>query len=344
MKKSLSLIAYILITIICGTESRAACPLPRTAIDFNIEPKYEYNKSSNSYVYTYKVTNGSQSKLNVSWFQIEGSEAAEVLKLPSKWWSYKFEPKEGRQPSTISFSAIGANNTIKPSSQPHIFQIRSKLRPGITPYYAEGAPNFGEGSSSGELKAVTINGDEEAAPDCPGFYINSKTILEQMQTGLTIGPVPDTQVDVKLKMKVLKDNPPKNWNEEAENPEISSIDKGKVELLLYADNKFDISKVDLKSIQFGPAKASPKQAKIASMGEVNSWKSKPHGKNKLVWMEFNLADLQVRCDVDNALFLRAKAGDKDIVGAVKMKPVICTPKIWKQMGIERKWPQTPEAH
>lgn len=113
---------------------------------------------------------------------------------------------------------------------------------------------------------------------------------------------------------------------------------------MYGAKDLDLSRVDLKSIQFGPAKAKPISLKVVTKGShFKHWRKKPDDKNKMIWLEFNLADLQIRCHLDKALFLKAKAGDKSILGAVAIKPVICDPKIWKQMGIERKWSQKPDA-
>jgi hypothetical protein len=190
-----------------------------------------------------------------------------------------------------------------------------------------------------------MNDDTGEVQECPGFYYDAPTTLQGMVTGVTTGPVSESQTDLKMRMIVIRDKSKKAPVDEDE-PIVSPLEKGKVEVVIFSDKEegVDVSKIDTKSVKFGPGEATPLKSRLLPSNEHKRWRF-PFFKKlpRILWMEFNLADLKIRCDLDKALFLKGKMGDvtkpetqTDVYGTIKMKPTICTPDIWKKMRAERR--------
>ncbi len=330
-------VRYLMMALFVSTGANAwaqQCPSPPTAIDPSIDVGYEFNKKDKTYTYTYKIRNGNRAQVEIFLIQLGLSQETEIVVVP-KDWRVKYQQSQADGKKLLMFSS--SINSLGRGSSEFVYKIRSTLRPGHVQYFMEGSPQDA-------LPSITVNGDDEVAVTCPGFY-TEKTAEEERVTGYTIGPVAADQLDVNLKLKVKKDRAPKGWDDEQDNPEISAIDKGKVEVLMTAEKDVDLSKVDLQSIRFGPAKIVPLTAKYGTKGEhCSHWKKRPASGRQYIWMEFNLADLQIRCDIDKALFLTAKAGTQKVYGASSIKPVLCDKDIWKQMAKDRKWNSSHDTH
>lgn len=304
------------IILICKSSYPSAqeCPTPPTAIDPKVESAVRFDNKKNEYIYTYKVRNGSSAKVGLYLLSVESKEAVTAVQMPPKWRS-SFDPAESSLPSR--FSLMSGTSELNPNAKELTFVVKSKLPPGLTKYYAEG-------QASGQLKAVTINGDDEATPDCPGFFTEESSNLKQMVQGVTTGPVALNQKEAKIKMKLHRKDYHKKFDDEEDEPEISPADKGNVELLIYDIEKTDLSEVDLKSITFGPYSTSPYHAElISNHSKLSHWRKKPNTSGKYIQALFKLDELKIRCDLDNALVLNAKAGEKLIVGSLKMKNKKC---------------------
>lgn len=304
------------------------CPTPPTAIDIKIENSVNYDKKQNEYIYSYKVRNGSNAKVGLYLIAIESKEPATTVQLPSKWQLYH-DPADTSLPSRMSF--MSGISQLDPNSNEITFIVKSKLPPGITKYYAEGR-------AVKDLKAVTINGDNEATPDCPGYFIDEASNLNQMIQGITIGPVPTNQKEAKLKMKLHRKNYNQKYDDEDEEPEISPEDKGNVEVLIYNIEDTDLSEVNLGSIKFGPYFTTPYFTELISKdSKLKHWRKKPNKDGKIIQALFKLTDLKIRCDLDTALVLNAKAGEKEIVGFVKIKPKTCNKFLMKSHRDKKKY-------
>lgn len=309
--KNLMLIVFSLYSL--ETISQV-CPVPPTAIDFKIDSSYQFDKKNNEYIYTYRVSNGKVAKTEVFRFLIEAIEDATLVEAAPKW-DKNFKPAEDGYPSVIRF--MSSFNELKPGSPILQFKIKSKLSPGPTKYYVEG--------NGGELQAITVNGDNEVPPVCPGFFLDESTTYKQLVSGVTIGPVPSNQVQLKVLMKVLRTNSTQKINDEEDNPEISPADEGTIELIIPESKSVPLETIDLKSLTFGPYGTSPFQSEITTLGaKLSHWKLLSKLKLKLLYLKFKLSDLKIRCELDKALILNGTAGDKKIIGTVSIRPKLCT--------------------
>lgn len=290
----------------------ANCPTSPVDIAPEVKVDYSFDKKSQDYIYNYKIQNASTAKTSLRLFEIESPLTATAIQLPTDW-DMEFQAAFSNEPSTITLST--SFNEIAPGKSLE-FKFKSKLGPGPVKYYALGR-------SSGQLKAITVNGDNEVAPICPGFFTEDSSVVRSRVSGVVIGPVPANQVEAKLKMKLLKEKPRKGEDDEADEPEVSPADEGTVELVLRHADGVDLSAVDLSSITFGPYETSPVSSElILGDQKIKHWRNKPHEK-KLIIMKFKLSDLKIRCELDRALLFKANAGDKKLVGAVMIKPKIC---------------------
>ncbi|MBC7385590.1 MAG: hypothetical protein H7301_05415 [Cryobacterium sp.] len=121
---------------------------------------------------------------------------------------------------------------------------------------------------------------------------------------------------------------------------------GQISLLVLSTKDFDATQIDLGSIVFGPAYASPVISKPSPIGHGEKISSDPQVdweeslksvrpelmdrkgvKFKNLLLTFNVADLDVQCNLDRALFLRGKTNSgQSIVGAIKAEIVGCKDK------------------
>jgi len=303
-------------TIYFAHTALAACPAPPTAIEPIVKVDHQFDKKSQDHIYTYTLTNGPSAKTTIWMFKVESPEGAMPINLPSKW-KMRFQGPPTYSPSVISITT--SFNKVVPGGKAE-FKLKSKLGPGPTKF-------FSLGTASDQLKAITVNNDDEVAPVCPGFFMEEIDPSMAWVSGVVIGPVSANQVTAKLKMKLLKDKPQKGEDNEAEEPEISPADDGMIELILHQAEGVDLSAVDLSSIKFGPYETSPLSSEfLQDDKKMNNWRNKPSEK-KFIVMKFKLSDVKIRCDIDKALLFKANAGDKKLVGAVNIKPKVCDNKL-----------------
>lgn len=139
------------------------------------------------------------------------------------------------------------------------------------------------------------------------------------------------------KIRIRKINE-KKWrgSPTLEEPDIQilPIDTGKIQVMLFGSHELDVTKIDLSSLVFGQVEAKPLKTVILNDfrdkdGELDDNEIKDHIKKNNVQhllMEFNLDDVDIRCDTDRALFLKGKIGTKDLYGAVRIKNGSCMDK------------------
>ena len=331
MRNVNGLLGSFLIINVVTPALMGACPTPPTAISPELSVKSSFDKKTSLYTYTYNLSNGPTAKTVISRFMIAVPADTQVTAAPVDW-NKKIVPAKGSFPAYAQFSS--GTEDIAPRAAVGGFSLTSKMPPGLVQYFAEGDP-------SDLPKATTVNKDDEVPESCPGFYYSEKSVLDEMPTGQTQGPVSSSQVELKIFMKLKRERPVRNEDDENENLEISSTEKGVIEVVAFPTSKFDLTKTDLASIRFGPGKAAPTKAELVSpKGWPASWRRKADmTQPKLIVLEFKLSDLQIRCDVDHSLFLTATAGASQLIGSSKVRPVTCSKEIWRQMGIDRKWPK-----
>ncbi len=318
--KKIILMSIFLSTLLLQAKT-IQCPVPPTSINPEVISKVNFDKKTGMYKYQYTIKNKSDSKLPISDWRLKTFGDVQNAKSPA-FWEYLGFLKETNK---ISWSNIGItdNKDILPGASLSGFEFTSPNHPGIIKFYAVGMPN--------SLPTVIADnpGDSEDEADfsCPGFFQDG---FESDVTLATTGPLPPNQVDVKLRIK--KSNA-KKWfgkNDADAELEISPLDKDKIQIILFDDKDVDTSKINLATLEFGFGKAKPtktffvKDFKDDFDSEIKDHVKKHTASNLM--MEFNLVDVNVRCDIDRYLFLSGKIDSRNLFGAVKIKHSACDAK------------------
>ncbi|MEK6628346.1 MAG: hypothetical protein AABY53_06950 [Bdellovibrionota bacterium] len=294
------------------------CPTPPTAINPEIVAKDSFDKKTGLYKYQYTIYNKADVKVPIRQVAIKIYKPVENIKSPQFWKSKGYIEDKNKifwNNSSLTPKLIESGQSLSG------FEFTSSDPPGLVRFYAYGKPDG--------LPTAVLDTEEEGEVDvvCPGFFYDGDA---SDVTLVTTGPLPPNQVDVKLRMRKLKD---KKWqgkhNDEAK-LEVSPLDTDKVQVILFDDKNIDTSKINLSSLEFGFGKAKP--TKTYFLKDFNDdcddeikEHVKKHKASHLV-MEFNLVDVDVRCDVDRVLYLTGKIDSRNLFGAVKIKHSICDKK------------------
>ena len=217
---------------------------------------------------------------------------------------------------------------ISPGSSLSGFELQSKYPPGPTKYVLLGSPG-------GVPTVITDTPEDESeVPVCPGFYLEGSSSTSAVPTGITIGPVPPSRIVAKIRIKRLKENKYHGYNDEEPDLQISPLDTGKIQVILFGDSDLDVTKISLDSLRFGQGQAKPTKTSfvndVKETGDKEMLEHLKKNKAKHLLMEFDLKDVNVLCDVDRALFLTGKYQEKELFGAVKIKHVICDKKTFSK--------------
>lgn len=317
---------------ISWAQTTVNCPIPPTAISPVVSVNIKYDKKKGVYQYQYKVENKSDAQVAIAAFRLK-TNATMISGNAPKFWKYGGYSDHNKN---INWSNPGIvdNKDILPGKYLAGFELTSAVQPGLVRLSVIGMP--------GDLPTVASDTIGEAEDEsefytCPGFY----TGLDSEVTLATLGPRPSNQIDVKLRLKKMKD---KKWrgryDGEAE-LDITPLETGKIQVILFDDKDIDTSKIDLTSLEFGHGKAKP--VKTYFMNEFKDDTDdveikehlKIHNRNHLV-MEFELEDVDIRCDIDRALFLTGKIADQNLMGAVKIKHTLCDEKTFNKPRKQKK--------
>lgn len=293
------------------------CPTPPTAIEPDIQANANFDKKTGLYKYQYTVSNKSDAKVPIRQVSIKTFGPVENVKAPALW-EYSGYSADNKK---IFWSyEVFKKSLIKPGEALSGFEFTSKEPPGLVKFYAYGKPDGIQTVIAG------TPGEEENESEfiCPGFFYDG---FESDVTLVTLGPLPLNQVDVKLRMKKLNDKKWQGKHDDEAKLEVSPLDLDKVQVILFDDKEIDTSKIKLDSLEFGFGKAKPTKTYFISdfKGEADDEIKehvKKHRASHLV-MEFDLAAVNVRCDVDRALFLTGKIDSRNLLGAVKIKHSVC---------------------
>lgn len=297
MKNKLLLFISLIISNISWGQSN--CPVPPTKITPVVESKVSFDKKTNLYTYDYTVSNLGSDNLPIGLFMIRRQDNLTTTQgKPYKWIDGLDTDKEYYQWSSAIKSAV------KPNQKVSGFKLISSSPPGIGKFYAYG-------QTTGELIATPTDGDLEAYPDCPGFWEDVDQAFDDFVIGAVTVPVSTPQAVVDLKMKLNK----KDCHDDTQ---ISPLDEGKIELRVKSKD-LDLSDIDLTSLRFGFGQAKPISSQIVGKN-----------KDKFLELEFNLADIGIRCDLDRSLFLSGQAKTKAVIGTVKIKPALCGRELWNK--------------
>lgn len=288
-----------------------------------LDVKVIFDKKNLNYIYRYKVTNFFTAKSSIWRFSVESFSNPVSIKSGKGWETdgYRSENKEiqwnyEHLPDRVDYR-------IKPGQVVEDFEIISKQAPGLIKVYFQG---------DSDIPSIKFDSDEESRKGdhetivCPGFYRDSEIFGDQV-TSIIAGPSVPNRLEAKIRLKKLKEKKWAGSHNEEPSLEISPLDSEKIQLMVFGDKDIDVSKINLASLEFGRGKAKPTKTEIigefkgAADAEIVEHVNKT--KNSHLLLEFNLQDVDVKCDIDRALFLTGKIGTQDLFGAAKIKHVGC---------------------
>ncbi len=323
----------ILITLIALISSLSyagrteICPaITPLMISPQVDVKVDFDKKTQNYTYKYKLNNLASAKTLIDRFSIESYSEPISTKFAKNWDALGFmNDNEIVWRSDIDYK-------LKPGQSIDGFEIVSKSPPGLVKTYALG---------DSELPTIKFDTDEEAEQGdhesiaCPGFHPGA--VIKSQVTSIITGPSVPNRVEAKIRLKRIKEKKWKGCHTDEPDMEISPLEAGKIQLVLFGDKNIDITKINLSSLEFGRGKAKPTKTQIVGEAKFKDEDSddevKEHlkkNKNAHLLMEFNLQDVDVKCDIDRALFLTGKIGTKDLFGAAKIKHVGCDKKTFSK--------------
>jgi len=309
--------------------AESVCPTAPNEVRPSIVSDVKYNQSRGLYTYSYTLANGVGAKLPISGLRIYVDEVPLDTRAPQKWAHGKLMSFENMA-SRLSW--LAASNEIASGSSLSGFQIISSKGPGVVKYSADGpfTPPM----------ATPTETDDEPQPDCPNFYLNESGDNGDLM-GVTIGPVGDDQISADILIREGK-------RFRGKTPKISPMSSGKIFVLVLGNEDLDVKDIDLDSVEFGFGKAKPLKHKIVFNKKpfryshfLRSHLGKNHKKHTNdryhdLLLEFDLDDVGIRCDLDHALFLTGKVGEKNLVAATEFKSSKCNKEMFKKFEERRK--------
>lgn len=343
------------------------CTPPPSAVAPSLTSQVSFDRKSQTYKYDYSIKNGASAQIALDWFGILINQTPlSFLSAPNwrggytqlnfmpyrfDWSTTKVAGAEGKK-ITGDGTLVEPTYVLKPGSTRNGFELTSPQLPGPVQFFASG---FTQPPSS--LPTAT---DDEPTPSCPGWDFNNAQLLTQV-TGVVTGPLDPGTISLKLRARDeggVKPCAPIN-------PKAPS---GKISVLILSTKTFDVRQINLSSLMFGPAYAAPLSSKLVPAGigedlgydEQSDWervfeqllgsekrdKSSPLPQNLL--LTFEIASLDVQCNLDQALFLRGSTtSGQQVVGAVSANLTGCGPtdfgKHQKHKIPHRWWPQKVAA-
>lgn len=333
MMKTSIFLGLILFTSFAFSRTEICPNLSPSDIAPKVKVKVTFDNKKNWYRYEYSVVNQVEAKVPIWRFSIEAESPPVNTGHPAGWEKAVFD-KKARE---IYWVYKAAKTTIRPDKSLSGFEIVSKKEPGLVKFYADG--------DVADTPIVKFENDEdEIDPQsiaCPGFYNgegNSDNVV-----GATRGPSIAHRLEVKMR---ARKSGIKAWGGSLNLPgemEVSPLDYDQIDLILMGTKNIDVNKIEFKTVEFGPAKAGFVPVKKVFVNEFNELSDDDFmevmkkSKSQHLMLTFNTNDLEVRCNVDNALFLTAKLGNKNLMGAINVKPVACDKKTFAREAQKEKY-------
>ncbi|MNL03062.1 hypothetical protein D3C87_1235880 [compost metagenome] len=309
------------------------CPPPRNAVKPEMSVSVKYDSKSKLYKYQYTIKNGATAQVPVDYFGLYLNEKPKTMSSPSNWGA-EFLALD-YLPSNLTWTTVAVADgnkitgdstvpaplyAIKPGKSLQGFEITSLQPPGVVQFFAEG---FSEPPTS-----TATADNNEPTPECPGWSFGESKLQTQV-SGMTTGPSePDT---ISLKIRARDESGQRVCRAiEPKKP------TGKISVLVMSNSNFDASQIDLATIVFGPGYAKPTSNKLVQTGigeqldknDFADWESsfdsflpdradRKKLKFKNLLLTFEVADLDVQCNLDQSLFLRGKTKQgMKVLGAV----------------------------
>lgn len=335
------------------------CADPAYAMSPEAIVDVSFDKKSFLYTFKYKIENKADALVPIERFRLLTFTPVSDIKSYENWkflgfqdndlhWSSKSEGtyinmtyKEG-----VLDSPPGNAFDIHPGKLVEGFEFKSKYPPGPTKIVLRGTPlnKYGIVSSDGKflknadeiLSDDAIEALESQIAYCPGYTDPKLDEGNPRHSGLvdvTIGPIPTNRQIAKLRIRKINEKKWRGSPESEPDIEVLPVDTGKIQVMLFGSQDLDVKKIDLASLTFGQGKAKPVKTVILTdftdkNGETDNNIKEHIKKNNVqhLLMEFNLDDVDIRCDSERALFLDGKYGTKDLFGAVRIKHGSCMDK------------------
>lgn len=294
------------------------CPLSENFITAEIESTVERLKDG-KYKYSYSISNLGGSKLPLKIFMVETNKLHEDVKNPEHWKVMDWGESDSE---FLKWSRnLVRRGDVEVGSSLKGFEFISTQGPGIAKFRTQG-------TNYRPFKTQNVS-EQHVLTLCPGMYQDGSTIPgnESIQ-GLTFGPLPANRKSAELRIR--RANGKANWTGEIKATEkellsFSPLEKGKIEVALLGNENLTPESVAVSTIEFGRGKASPIKVGISDC-EISSSKSV-----KALVMTFNLEDVNVLCNADQAIFLTAKTKTgNDILGGVKIQATECNQANWQR--------------
>ena len=313
------------------------CPISPNLVDLKINVNVHFDKKSQIYTYQYSFENSKTSRHTVSSIYLDVLENTDVIapsKIPENWYTFK----NGKGAIFPEFLHIRNRlvEDIKVGQRLSGFEIKSKLKPGPV--------TFGlMATLEGQITVVQTSDSEGEGPEfeeaqfiCPGYFSKAYGIDSNFIKGITIGPVSADKVIAESRIKKITGKTYSGSYKTDPQFEVKSDETGKIRLMILGSKDLNVSKIDASSLRFGQGQAKP--TKIETIGnvkeeELDDSDAKNHLKeNKNVQhllVEFDLKDVDVKCEIDRALFLKGTYNKiQELFSAVKLKHGLCEKKNW----------------
>ncbi len=314
------------------------CPPSPNLVDLKIDVVVNFDKKSQTYTYQYSFENSRMSRHSVSNIYLDVLENTDVIppaRLPDDNWRVTKNDKEGTFPGFLNLRNRQAED-LKAGQRLTGLEIKSTLQPGpvtfgLMAYLEEQITVVQTSDTEGEGPEF-----EEAQFICPGFFAKAYGIDSNFIKGVTIGPVSASVVVPEVRIKKSNGMKYSGAYKADAQFQVKSDETGKIRLMILGSKDLNVAKIDANSLRFGQGQAKP--TKIETIGnvkedELDDSDAKNHMKeNKNVQhliVEFDLKDVDVKCEIDRALFLRgAYNKTQKLFSAVKLKHGLCDKKNW----------------
>jgi hypothetical protein len=275
-------------------------------------------------------------------FSIE-ADAAPVSTVSPPGWMPAVYDKKSREIYWVYDAAQKKPAYIRSGGRMGGFVIISKKTPGLVKAWTDG--------DVADVPVVKFENDEEEKdPDaiiCPGFYNGSGN--SDYVVLATQGPNIANRIEAKIRIK--KDGAKVWMGSPNEDPdlEFSPLDYGQIDLALFGSKSLDVNKIDLTTVKFGvgQAKYIPIKKNVVNefkdVSDNEVYKYLKNNKAQHLYLAFNLQEVEIRCNIDRSLFLTAKMGDKEVMGAVNIKPAECDEKTFAREAKKDKYKKTKKS-
>lgn len=322
MKKTILALLLLPLLALARTE---ICPnVAPTQIAPQIESTVKFNKKTKVYSYIYKVTNLPEAAVPMWKFSIEADAKPLSIASAKGWESGGFD-KETRE-IAWNYTAVNNGAPLRPGKAAAGFSIESKNAPQRVRIFADGDVT--------DVPTVKFDNDEDEVNadviPCVGYFKGEGNRDQLTLAGMGPGL---NRVDVVTRIKRPGD---KLWVGNPDEPgelQLSTLDEGALELVIFDSKGVDVSQIKLPSLELGTGHAKINPAKVVIRGgfteplDAAGFAHVKKNPGNYLKVEFSLQDLHLRCNADKALFLTGNFDDgKELFGAVNIKAEACNDK------------------